>query len=272
MWTQGPSGGPAASHAAQGALDTNLANLWESARELDEEARFAQYEPPSYTRSADRPPDSARRLVGAAPASIFWQSLTSGNFVVIETLTDETRCIALARERLSAESNALSDRELVLLHRAFQAELQKNLAFGFDLSMSTVSQVLSSALTKLGVGGRMRSAPLPVVLAALKHCGVIELPAVRFASFHRGGQSHIAIGLPALDTELLTELSLAERRVARLLASGATSAEIAAQRGTSPCTVSNQMATLCRKLHVRGRFELILRWAELQWGMSAAAQ
>ena len=41
--------------------------------------------------------------------------------------------------------------------------------------MSTVSQVLGGALVKLGLTRRVRSTPLCIVLAALSHCGAIEL-------------------------------------------------------------------------------------------------
>jgi DNA-binding CsgD family transcriptional regulator len=61
-------------------------------------------------------------------------------------------------------------------------------------------------------------------------------------------------------------LSHAEREVARLTAIGQSPAEVAEQRGTAPCTVTNQLASLHRKLGVRGRFELIRRWAWFQWG------
>ena len=47
--------------------------------------------------------------------------------------------------------------------------------------------------------------------------------------------------------------------------------QIAALRGTAVRTVSNQIATLCRKLAQHGRFELVRYWASLQWGNSAGA-
>jgi len=245
--------------------DLTLSALWDA-------TSLADNEPASSRRSTDRSIESAYFSQGASPASGFWRALTRGDYVVVETLSDPARCVAVARERFSA-SSALTDRELVLLHRAFQAEQQKNMAFGFDVSMSTVSQVLGGALVKLGVTRRVRSTPLPIVLAALSHCGCIELPAARSSCFQAGPQRYVALTLPSLSTSLLGELTMAEREVAFLVASsGASTAHIAGLRGTSASTVSNQIASLCTKLRVHGRFELILRWAELQWGLSAAAE
>lgn len=58
-------------------------------------------------------------------------------------------------------------------------------------------------------------------------------------------------------------LSFAEREVALAALSGATNAEIAARRGTSPRTVANLVARAFRKLGVRSRRELAARAEEL---------
>jgi DNA-binding NarL/FixJ family response regulator len=267
MWTSSRS--PTSLTASPG-HDAIFSALQHAA--IDARAGFADHEPEpvSRTRSADWSLDGS--YVAENHASLFWQRLTSGAYVLVETLSDTGRCAAVACARFNAPS-ALSDRELVLLHRAFQAEQQKNMAFGFEVSMSTVSQVLGGALVKLGLTRRVRSTPLAIVLAALSHCGVIELPGARSACFQAGAERYIALSLPSLNLDLLGELTAAEREVAFLLAStGASTAHIATLRHTSASTVSNQIAALCAKLRVHGRFELILRWAELQWGLSAAAE
>jgi DNA-binding CsgD family transcriptional regulator len=269
MWT--PSRSPTSPIASPGD-DAIFAALRHAA--IDASAGFADHEPEpvSRTRGADWSLDGSYGLRTQNDASLFWQRLTTGAYVLVETLSDTARCAAVACERFSV-SSALSDRELVLLHRAFQAEQQKNMAFGFEVSMSTVSQVLGGALVKLGLTRRVRSTPLAIVLAALSHCGVIELPAARSACFQAGNERYIALSLPSLNMDLLGDLTAAEREVAFLLASsGASTAHIATLRRTSASTVSNQIAALCAKLRVHGRFELILRWAELQWGLSAAAE
>jgi DNA-binding NarL/FixJ family response regulator len=254
------------------AFDSSLAALWGESGDSVERPGFGANATWSFPQSAPWSSERAYGHGGENPASVFWRGLTGGDLVLVDTFPADSLCVAIARERFNA-SNALTDRELVLLERAFQAEQQKNLAFGLDVSMSTVSQVIGGALIKLGLSRRVRSTPLAVVLAALNHRGVIDMPFVRFAAFQTGEQRHVAIGFPHLNKAMLGELTVAEREVALLLAStGASTAQIAAQRGTSASTVSNQIASLCAKLRVHGRFELILRWAELQWGLSAAAE
>lgn len=61
---------------------------------------------------------------------------------------------------------------------------------------------------------------------------------------------------PSLDDLGLSEV---EREVARLVVAGATTAEIAERRGTSPRTVEKQIAACLRRLGVRSRAELIVR-------------
>jgi DNA-binding CsgD family transcriptional regulator len=160
---------------------------------------------------------------------------------------------------------ALTDREIVLLHRTFQTETQKVLAAGFDLSVAAISQLLGAALQKLGVTCRVGCTPLPIVLAALRYCGVIALPAAYVTIHEDQGRRYVALALPALEASLLPGLSTAEREVAVHHAAGATYGQIAARRITSPRTVANQIASLSKKLDVHGRFDLIRFWADLQW-------
>jgi len=54
-------------------------------------------------------------------------------------------------------------------------------------------------------------------------------------------------------------LTGAEADVARLALEGLSNKQIAARRGTSPCTVANQMASLFRKLGLASRPELLAR-------------
>jgi DNA-binding CsgD family transcriptional regulator len=196
----------------------------------------------------------------------FWRGLVGGELRVLETFALERYCCAIAEERPAQARKPLSERELVLLHRAIQAETQKVLAAGFDLSVPAVSQLLSGALRKLGMSCRVGSTPLPVVLVALKYCGAIQLPTTELFRFEHEGSSFVALGLPALDSRVLPDLSPAERQVAWLTAMGQNPTQIAEHRRTAPCTVTNQVAALHKKLAVHGRFELIRRWAWLQWG------
>jgi DNA-binding CsgD family transcriptional regulator len=75
--------------------------------------------------------------------------------------------------------------------------------------------------------------------------------------FTIAGQPLVYISAPVASVERFAALTPAERSVAFLAASGATHAEIAKARGSSPRTVANQLARIYRKLGVGSRVELV---------------
>jgi DNA-binding CsgD family transcriptional regulator len=229
---------------------------------------FTPVEIASRMRLAELAPESSPRPVTRNdPVAAFWRSLTNGRLGVVETFSTGGCCCAITEERAAdPDVHRLTDREIVLLHRTFQTETQKVLAAGFDLSVAAISQLLGGALQKLGVSGRVGCTPLPIVLAALRYCGVVELPQAYVTSHEDQGRRYVALGLPAFDSSLLPGLSSAEREVAAHHAAGATYGQIASRRMTSPRTVANQIASLSKKLEVHGRFDLIRYWSELSWG------
>jgi DNA-binding CsgD family transcriptional regulator len=92
---------------------------------------------------------------------------------------------------------------------------------------------------------------LPERLRSLVNAGrsPLRLGAQRFALRRGGDGRHLLL---ALGHEVET-LTTAERRAARLFASGASHAAVAAQLGLSPATVRNQLAAVYRKLHVHSK-------------------
>jgi DNA-binding NarL/FixJ family response regulator len=217
--------------------------------------------------NAAEAPESQRRPTSpGAPEAVFWHGLISGALRFVDASCDFSSYVAVFDERPGAAPR-LSNLELLLLCRAFQGEAQKNLAFEFNVSPATISQLLATARSKLGLGARVAATPLPIVFLALRHCGVAELPSVRLGRVQREGHEYSELRWSPLDADTLTELSQVERRVALQFAWGASYKEIAAQRGTSMHTVANQIASICGKLRVHGRFELIRRWSERQWGI-----
>jgi DNA-binding CsgD family transcriptional regulator len=66
-------------------------------------------------------------------------------------------------------------------------------------------------------------------------------------------------------------LTKAEAQVAQLVVAGRSNAEIARSRGTAVRTVTNQIAALFRKLHVKSRSELAARHALDSFDRDAAA-
>jgi DNA-binding NarL/FixJ family response regulator len=219
----------------------------------------------------EKPPESQRRPTSpGAPEAIFWHGLITGALCLVDVTCNDSACTAIACER-NATASKLTSQELLLLCRAFQGEAQKNLAYEFDVSPATISQLLGTARAKLGLGDRMASAPLPIVFLALRYSGVAELPSSHVGRFQREGCEYLELGWSPLNADALTELSHVERRVALQFAWGASYKQIAEQRGTSKHTIANQIASICAKLRVHGRFELIRRWSERQWGAPASA-
>jgi DNA-binding CsgD family transcriptional regulator len=224
----------------------------------------------SESKAEEEAPESQRRPTSSsAPEAIFWHGLITGALCLVDATCDASSCVAVLRQH-NGHATKLSSLEQRLLCRAFHGEPQKNLAFEFDVSPATISQLLGTARAKLGLRERMTSAPLPIVLLALGHCGATALPPVRFGRFQRDGQEYLELGWSPLDPAALTELSQGERNVALWVAWGANHKQIADQRHTSKHTVANQIASICAKLRIHGRFELIRRWAERQWGMHAS--
>lgn len=215
-------------------------------------------------------PSRTRPLLGARAdstdarhaMSAFWQGLVDGQLYVVNSFFQDGRCHAIAA---TCVRDPLSERERTLLRRGFLAEPQKVLAADLCVSGTTVSVLIGRALRKLGLERRMGSAPLAVVLAALHDFGAVQLRDVRSDTFEADGRHYVAISVPELDPAALTELTEAERRVALLLVAGLNQQEIATERGTSPSTIANQIASISRKLGIGGRFALVRRWAELQW-------
>ena len=106
------------------------------------------------------------------------------------------------------------------------------------------------------MSGRQRR-PLPEPEAAEP-----ALAAPRNLTAHRfdvGAEAYVIFefDLPsASELDLPETLTTAERAVARLLLEGRRNAEIAAERGKSPRTIANQVASIFRKLGVGARSEL----------------
>jgi DNA-binding NarL/FixJ family response regulator len=79
---------------------------------------------------------------------------------------------------------------------------------------------------------------------------------LRAARFIVAGKEMAVLSYPLSPADLPKSLTEAEREVALAIFEGRSNAEIAAQRGTSPRTVANQVASLFAKLGLRSRSEL----------------
>jgi DNA-binding CsgD family transcriptional regulator len=78
----------------------------------------------------------------------------------------------------------------------------------------------------------------------------------RATRFLVAGKEMAVLSYPLQPVDLPAGLTDAERDVALAIFAGRSNAEIAVQRGTSPRTVANQVASLFAKLGLRSRSEL----------------
>ena len=67
----------------------------------------------------------------------------------------------------------------------------------------------------------------------------------------------LILSFPVPTDDVLASLSVAEREVALLIASGKTNSDIAHMRGVSKNTIAKQVAAVLRKTRATSRFELI---------------
>jgi DNA-binding CsgD family transcriptional regulator len=122
--------------------------------------------------------------------------------------------------------------------------------------------------------------PMPFELARTRLCFGERLRRARRAADARvelaaAHASFVALGAPAWAARAAHELAAAggasedgtsgpltarEREVCRLVAAGATNREAAAMLFLSPRTVEHHLRLAYRKLGVRSRSELVLRW------------
>lgn len=78
----------------------------------------------------------------------------------------------------------------------------------------------------------------------------------RMSELTRNGERFLIISVPIVDT-MTDLLTAAELQIARYVACGLRTREIAAKRGSSLSTVANQLASIYGKLGVAGRRELV---------------
>ncbi len=84
-------------------------------------------------------------------------------------------------------------------------------------------------------------------------------PGLRAAHLPVGEQEVVVFSFPAPTSRAPSDLSGSEQEILRHLLAGHDNATIARYRGTSPRTVSKQVAAIYRKLGVHSRAELASR-------------
>jgi DNA-binding NarL/FixJ family response regulator len=187
--------------------------------------------------------DRLRNGHGSVGLQPLWPELLAGRWSLLDAFTTAgMRYLIAYKNPEGATLRALHDRERAVLELALAGHSGKWIAFELRLSESTVARTLRTALRRIGATD---TAPLVGV-----HNAVFEpldgvAPGVELA---------VARLMPATTS---VGLSDAERAVVTGILGGKRIAAIARERGTSPRTVSNQIASVYKKLGVSSRREVI---------------
>jgi DNA-binding CsgD family transcriptional regulator len=183
-----------------------------------------------------------------------WQALLGGQWSLLDDFTaDSTRhIVAYQNPQHGVTLRALQPRERTVLELTLARRSGKWIASELHRSAATASRALRMVERRIGLGDTagligLRTALFePLELADLADlAGLAGVPGVALA---------VARLAPATAAG---ELSEAERSIVTGLLGGKRVAAIALERGTSPRTVSNQIASAYRKLGVSSRREVI---------------
>jgi DNA-binding NarL/FixJ family response regulator len=172
-----------------------------------------------------------------------WPELLAGRWSLLDGFTSGgMRYLIAYKNPEGARLRALHDRERAVLELALAGHSGKWIAFELRLSESTVARTLRTALRRIGA---VDTAPLVGVQNARFEPLEGVAPGIDLA---------VARLAPATTS---VGLSDAERAVVSGILGGKRIAAIARERGTSPRTVSNQIASVYKKLGVSSRREVI---------------
>lgn len=203
--------------------------------------------PDATARHALRSTVLAQDRIGSRPRpskQSLWQALLAGRCSLVDTfMAAGTRYVVVCKNPdEGAALRAIQGRELAVLELALTGRSGKWIAFELQLSESTVARTLRTALRRIGV-----------VDAA-------DLVGVRTAQFEplEGMPPGVDLAMARLTPASASAgLSDAERAVVTGILGGKRIAAIAQERGTSPRTVANQLASIYKKLGVSSRREAI---------------
>ncbi len=196
-------------------------------------------------RHRERARSSLRRRDPDGALSL-WPGLASGRWSLIDSIERDGRrfVVAHVNDPRAGVASRLARREAQIASLLGLGSSLKEAAYDLGISPSAAAKAASRAREKLGVSSL---AELAALVAAVAQSPAPGGPVTLLSSERSSNE--------------LAQLTRAERDVALAMARGASNAEIAARRGTSPRTVANLAQRVFRKLDVTSRTELARRLA-----------
>jgi DNA-binding NarL/FixJ family response regulator len=183
----------------------------------------------------------------------FRDQLYDGRLFLLGAFATTRYSYVVVSRRLGELRKPLSLRERIIFSRVLSGEQQKFIAADLNLACSTVATYYMKGLRALGMNGRLRTVPLPVIVCA--HVGPSSDFCAATKPAHHLGAFYAMVPRPR--TAAIDELTPAEQDVARLILDGTSKRRIAGARSTSIHTVTNQIHAIFSKLKITGRFSLI---------------
>lgn len=226
-------------------LAHHLAAAWRIRKALREQTRGQTRDDTARDalRAAVVAQDRSAALQRSVARQPLWPALLAGTWSLLDTfMAGGTRHVVAGRNPEGGGSlRALLPREREVVELALTGRSGKWIAFELELSESTVARTLRTALRRLGVADSS------------------DLVGLKTALFEPiGGVPGVELAMAQLTPAATSAgLSDAERAVVTGILGGKRIAAIAHERGTSPRTVSNQLASVYRKLGVSSRREVI---------------
>lgn len=189
--------------------------------------------------------DRGRPACSSGGTQSLWQPLLAGRWSLLDAFTAGRVRYAVACKNPDdlVTLCALPERECSVLELALAGRSGKWIAFELQLSESTVARTLRAALRRIGAADM-------TALIGMKNALFEPLEGLTAGV-------DLAIARLAPVIACAPVLSDAERAVVTGILGGKRIAAIARERGTSPRTVSNQIASVYKKLGVSSRREVL---------------
>jgi DNA-binding NarL/FixJ family response regulator len=177
-----------------------------------------------------------------------WQAVLAGQWSLLDVFAaaDTRYIVAYSNPVVGMALRALDPRERSVLELSLDGHSGKWISLELQLCESTVARTLRTALRRIGV------------------TDTADLVGVRDAVFEPVEDLVAGVGLAVarLTRAAATpHLSDAERAIVTSIVGGKRAGAIARERGTSPRTVRNQLASMYRKLGVSSRREVLALFA-----------
>ena len=199
---------------------------------------------------------AAARLPARLGLRDLWRGLLAGRYFVSGSAYAGECAFVTIEERVPA--TALDGIDAACVERALKGERQKTLALELGVSASRITMRSGAVLAAIGLERSLSRVSILLVMA-VHAAGGMTFPEARVDSLPTGDEKRFLVSVENPARALRRHLSPAEFAVARLTIEGRTHEEIVWDRKTASRTVSNQLASIFRKLRVSGRRELRAR-------------